>query len=166
MPINLTHVQKNYNTPNSRARVKDILKHDHRDPHEIAWRIIEVDKEIRSDSFVDHIRFYNDLLIQPFFTIVFWIGTFIFPWLLEWFGIDISFTFFNLFLWIISALQTFLKFVDKLKLIKEYHDLASIMFQWKVITHVNGGPFITGPSQYESLIYADAVARIIASLEE
>lgn len=163
MPIILPNVQKNYRTQSSRDRLLDMLDNEKK-PHEIAWRFIEINKVIRSDSFVDQIKFYNDLIIQPFFTIIFWLGVFMFPDLLEWFGMDISFSYFNLFLWILSAIQTLTKLVTNASLVKEYYDLSSILFQWRVITRVNGGPYITGPAEYEPLIYADYVARIIYSL--
>jgi hypothetical protein len=47
----------------------------------------------------------------------------------------------------------------------EYLDLSSKVWYWKVVVQSLGGPWITGPAQYEPLVYADAIARLTHSLQ-
>lgn len=163
MSLKIPHIQKRYPIASDRKRVLELF-HSQPDPARAAWRLMELENQIRSVNFVDRVKFFNDLLIQPLFTCIFWIGMFVFPSILLWFGMDLEFSKWNLFLWSISGYQTASKFIASLISLIEYQELYWTFFQWKVITHANRGPFITGPQRYSYLLYADAIARIKASL--
>jgi hypothetical protein len=135
------------------------------DPGHLAWKYLTLHEKVRSDSFLNRFHFYNDLLVQPVFILFFWVGFLFFPNLLRWIGVLRSEpTRMNLFLWTISTLQILWKCVTLATLVVDYHATVDTIQWWHVITHHNGGPYITTPAKYSVFAYADAVARIKQTL--
>jgi hypothetical protein len=134
------------------------------DPSAVAWRYMDLEKQVRSNHFLDRVRFFNDLIFQPLYLLGFWILFFIAPGVLTGFGWDIQPTPWNMMIWGITALQVCIRCGSMLSSLLEYWSLSNVLQQWKIVTHMNGGPFIVGPAQYEPLLYADSIARITHSL--
>ena len=157
-------LKKNYPTKINQTRFYGLL--NQQDPSKIAWKHTELQKAVRSESLIDRVHFYNDLLVQPVLSICFWLGYVLFPDLLKWMGVvkgnPTKLTF---FMWILSTLQILWKFVTNAMLMIDYHATLDTIHIWKVLTHYNGGPFITGPEKYEVFLYADAIARLKNSLQ-
>jgi hypothetical protein len=162
--MELSHIPKMYPTRSKRANLLFLLNQQG-DPAALAWKYIELQKQIRSDVFVERVRFYNDLIVQPILLIIFWSGILFCPWILEWIGFDVEWSLWNLFFWILSALQTTLRCSSLCSTLWEFSALSETLEYWKHVTHSAGGPFITGPALYSPLLYADAIARIKYSLE-
>lgn len=156
-------LQRNYPTRSRQQQLLSLLE-SAGDPGKVAWKHIDLNQKVHSDSIVDRISFYNEWLVQPIGTLLFWFVFLFAPGVLSWLGIQAMFTGHHAVLTIFSAGQTFWRAVQNFFVWEDYWDAQYRFRLWHSVTHVNQGPYITGPAKYYPLLYADAIARITQTL--
>jgi hypothetical protein len=156
-------LRKNYPTRSKQQQVLSILE-SAGDPGKIAWKHIELNQKVHSDSLMERFSFYNEFLVQPLGTIVFWFIFLFAPGILTWLGIQTIFSGHRALFSIFTAGQTFWKGFQNLVAWEDYWEAQYRFRLWHAVTHSNKGPYITGPLKYYPLVYADAIARITQTL--
>lgn len=152
-----------YTTPESRHRLATYLVQQG-DPSKLAWNHIELTEVFRSDNFLLRVKLFNEFILQPLLLVLFWSCFFVAPEILWSLGLDTTVSLWNIVTWVVSGGQTLVRWGLLLVSFRDYLDVSSKVWFWKVLTHQLGGPWITGPPRYETLLYADAVARITKTL--
>lgn len=156
-------LQRSYPTRIRQQQVLTLLE-SAGDPAKVAWKHIELNQKVQSDSLMERISFWNELVIQPIGTLIFWLFFLFAPGVLTWLGIGVVFSGHRALLSVFTAGQTFWRAVQNLLSLEDYWEERSRFKLWHAVTHANQGPYIVGPFKYYPLIYADAIARITQTL--
>lgn len=156
-------LQRSYPTRIRQQQVLSLLE-SHGDPGKEAWRHLDLRQKVQSDSLMDRVSFYNEWIVQPIGTLIFWFIFLFAPSVLERLGIRSMFTGHHVWMTVLTATQTFWRAYQHLLEWEDHQESVQRFRLWHAVTHANGGPYIMGPVKYFPLIYADAVARITRTL--
>lgn len=157
-------LQRNYPTRIKQQQVLSLLEKNG-DPGKEAWKYLELREKVWSDSLIDRLSFYNDLIVQPVGTLLLWLLFLFAPRVLEWAGIQSMFTGYHVWMTVFTATQTFWRAYQNLVTLEDYYESQNRFRIWHTVTHANKGPYIVGPFKYFPLIYADSIARITQTLQ-